>query len=173
MKHILAILLCLLWGACSAKVVADTPLEFSIVMPDETRVEAEQNEKGRVVTAVYQNQTTLEAFTVQAVRANNGGFNSPQASVFKSLIDGTSDTLGKRPSLPLRTLPYGQFALHVAQHTGVGMARTQTLTTVVFLQERGVWRKVITVQFITNGLRAPTDEQILQRLQEANFRPGA
>jgi hypothetical protein len=173
MKHLLAVLLCLLGSVCSAKLVADTPLEFSIVMPDGTKVETQQNEKGRVVTAVYQNQTTHEAFSVQAVRANNGGFNAPQASVFKSLVEGTSNTLGKHPSLPLRTLPYGQFELHVAQHTGVGVARTQTLTTVVFLQELGAWRKVITVQFLTNEPREPTDQQIVQRLQEAKFRPGA
>jgi hypothetical protein len=173
MKSLLALILCIACGLGFAKTIDDRPLEFSAVVPDQARVEVAENEKGRSVTVVHQDPVTHEAFTIQAVRANNGGFNATPASVFTRMMEGASSTIGKPPSLPLRTLRYAGFELHVAQHEGVGVNASQTLTTIVFLQERGTWRKVITVQFLTRGVHAPSDEILLDKLKSARFRPAA
>jgi hypothetical protein len=173
MKSLLvAIILCFSYGSAIAKTIADRSLEFSMTVPDQSKMEIVENEKGRSVTAVYQDPATHEAITVQAVRANNGGFNTTLSSFFVGMMDGASRTIGKQPSV-IRTLRYLGHELHVAQHVGVGANGSQTLITVAFLQERGGWRKVITVQFIANGASIRNDDYILDRLKAAQFRPVA
>ena len=173
MRSLLAAIFCLAWGLSLAKTVDDGLLEFSVSVPDQAKVDVAENEKGRSVTVVYQDPATREAFIVQAVRANNGGFNATPASFFARMMDGASSTIGKPLSAPLRTLRYLGYELHVAQHTAVGMNASQTLTTIAFLQERGAWRKVITVQLLSNGVNAPSDEFIIEKLKAARFRPAA
>jgi hypothetical protein len=173
MRALFIIVLVLASGLCSAKPFSDQPLEFSVDIPDATKVDIAENERGRSVTLDYQRPDTDDTFAIQAVRANNGGFNTPVAAMFARMMDGASDTLGKRPSLPLRTLPYRGHELHVAQHEGVGEGGSQTLTTVVFFQERGAWRKVITLQLVTRDKRAPSNEFILQRLNALQYQPVA
>lgn len=172
MKPILiALFLCLVWKQCFARSVEDSQIEFSVSVPDASKVEVASNEQGRSVTIVYQDTASSEVLTVQAVRANNGGFNTSQASFFAGMLAGLSDRIGKKPSAVPRTLSYLDRKLYIAQHAGVGSNPTQALTTVVFMQERGSWRKVITVQFLSNGVEVPSDKYILEKLRGIQFRP--
>jgi hypothetical protein len=172
-RLLITILIAFSFGLSNAKTVADLALEFSMVAPDAAKVEVAENEQGRSVNVVYQSATTDDTFTVSAVRANNGGFDGPLATFFERMMNGTSKTIGKQPTVPQRRLTHKGLEFFVAQHQGVGPSASQTLTTVVFLQDRGSWRKVVTLQLLTRGMRAPTNDFIVERMNALQFRPAA
>jgi hypothetical protein len=171
MKLLLIALLFAVSTACLGKTFIDRPLEFSLNMPDATKVDVAENDQGRSVNLIYQGSETDNNFAVSAVRANNGGFNESLDTVFAQMMNGVSKNVGKKPSVPLRTLPYRGYELHVAQHIGADAQAAQTLTTVVFFQERVGWRKVITLQFITRGTDAPSNEFIIEKLNGLQYMP--
>ena len=173
MKSLFLAILGLTWGVCSGKTVNDPVLEFSVSVPESATVDVLGNETGRSAIVAYHNAATGEAFVVNAVRSNNGGFGTSHASVVARTLEGTSARLGKVPKYPVRTLKYGVHDLYIAQYTGVGVGTAQTLTTIFFLQERANWRKIIIVQIVSNGIEAPSDEYLLKRLKAAHFRPTA
>jgi hypothetical protein len=172
MRHFfITIVLALIATTATAKSVADSELEFSMEAPDQALIQIDRNEQGRSLNVVYENPQTDDTFSVSVVRANNGGFNAPLFSFFERMMDGASDRLGKRPTVPLRRLSYRGHELFIAQHQGIGSSASQTMTTVVLLQERGAWRKVVAMQLLTRGTRAPSDEFILGRLNALKYRP--
>ncbi len=173
MKTLVTVCFLLSTSLCFAKSFSDRALEFAAEIPDAAQVEVAENDKGRLITITHQTPGSDETFSIQAVRANNGGFDMDQSAMFARMMDGASNTLGKRPTMPLRAISYGVHQLHVAQHAGIGPGSSQTLTTVVFFQERGTWRKVITVQLLTRGIKEPSNEFILQRLRALQYKPAA
>ena len=173
MKTFFLAILGLTWGVCSGKSVDDPVLEFSVLVPDSATVDVIGNETGRSAIVAYHNAATGEAFIVNAVRSNNGGFGTSHAAVVARAVEGTTARLGKSPAYPVRTLKYGLHELYIAQYIGVGTGAAQTLTTIFFVQERGTWRKIIVVQIVSTGIKAPSDEHLLERLKAAHFRPAA
>ena len=172
MRHLLtALTFTLIASASNAKPVTDAELEFSMDAPDQATVQIDKDERGRALNVVYRSPDTDESFTVSVVRANNGGFNGPLFPLFERMMDGASDSVGKRPTVPLRRLSYRGLELFVAQHQGLGPNATQTLTTVVLLQERGAWRKMVRLELVTRGTRAPSDAFILERMHALSYRP--
>lgn len=172
MRNFLATLfLTLLVGVSSAKQLTDAELEFSMQVPDQARVQIDRNERGRALNVVYESSESDETFSVSVVRANNGSFDGPLFPFFERMMNGASDRMGKRPTVPLRRLSYRGLELFVAQHQGIGPGASQTMTTVVLLQNRGSWRKVVTLQLLTHGTRAPNDAFIVERMNALNYRP--
>ena len=80
MKSLFVAILCLAPGLCSGKGVDDRLIDFSVSVPDSATVDLQENETGRIVAVVYQDAATREAFTVHAVRSNNGGFGTTHAA---------------------------------------------------------------------------------------------
>jgi hypothetical protein len=174
MRTVLAILLVAVLGpalAGSPKYYQDFPMRFSVEIPSDTKISREENHMGRHVSFGFRDDKRREAVTLQAVRANNGGFGEPKNSVVKKIFKGMSSTLGKQPSTSVRSISYEGKELFATTHIGVGPGNGQTITSVLFLEEISTWRKIITIQFISEGPQTLSDTAIVERLKAIQFEP--
>lgn len=152
----------------------DRSIEFSIDTPKDTKVEKNLTTQGSIVSMEFRDDKHQEAVTLQAMRITNGGtFNIPILSVFTQFIEGMSDRIGTNPIRPIRTLTYLGMTLYVATHLGVntGSGSPQGITTVAYFAEKGTWRKMMLLEFMSDANAAPSDAELLDRFVSLKYEP--
>ncbi|NHZ66025.1 hypothetical protein [Massilia genomosp. 1] len=174
MKTALTAILLVLSANVGAVPFLDRSIDFSIDTPKDTKVEKNTTSQGSIVSMKFRDDKNYEAVTLQAMRITNGGsFDMPILSVFTEFIGGMSDRIGTSPIKPIRTITYLGMTLYVATHLGVntGSGSPQGITTVAYFAEKGTWRKMMLLQFMSDANAAPSDAELLNRFASLKYEP--
>ena len=84
-----------------------------------------------------------------------------------------SEGVRHKPVAPFHAMAYQGRTMYVATHLNVTtkVASGVSMTTVMFLEEKGTWRKMLMLQFLSADKVAPSDAEILKRFDELKFQP--
>lgn len=169
MKSLIAIIISVLLSnlAIGAEKVSDPELEFSIEAPIGSQVNKQGDYRGKSLSLAFESANN-ERIVVQAFRANNGGFRETKEEVFNKIIEGVSQSFGQKPSLPLRKLAYKDKQLFAATHIGV---QGMVIETICYFEDRGSWRKLITLHISSYEDTPLSDTEIIDKLSLINFVP--
>jgi hypothetical protein len=147
----------------------DEVLRIGLDVPQGTKAERSANERGKAIDLTFPNPARQELVRLQVTRANNGGFGAPLPDVALQMLGGIGRSLGKQVSVIPRSLSWREGKLFAVSHGGIGEGKGQTMTSLLFLQEYDGWRKVVTLQFLANGSKVLSDDEIRARLAELRF----